>query len=199
MAAAESRSGISSRAALVFQGGIGVFGLIAIVLFDIPVQNGGVSFSQALAYGCVGAFGTYGLLLLMARIPGIFPDDLERQMRGLHRFASSFGWPVLVALSIFAGVGEELLFRGAVQGWLTGVTGELAAVVVSSVLFGAVHYLSFAYFLVATGLGLLLGSAYALSDSIALVMIWHAVYDMVALFCLLRFPHWFGVRRSDQS
>ncbi|AOY90233.1 abortive infection protein [Marinobacter salinus] len=190
---------MSSLAALLFQGGIGVVALVAIALFEIPVLNSGMPFGQAFAYGCLGAFGTYGLLLLLSRIPGVFPSDLERQMRGLHRFASSFGWPVLVALSIFAGVGEELLFRGAVQGWLTGITGELAAIALSSVIFGMAHYISFAYFLVATGLGLILGSAYAFSDSIALVMIWHAVYDIVALFCLIRFPHWFGVRPPGQS
>lgn len=80
------------------------------------------------------------------------------------------------------------------QGWLTQSMGAVAAIAVASVLFGLVHYVSFTYFLVATGLGLLLGIAYALSDSLALVMIWHAIYDVIALFCLLRFPHWFGVK-----
>lgn len=61
-------------------------------------------------------------------------------------------------------------------------------------LFGLVHYVSFTYFLVATGLGLVLGTAYQLSGSLELVMVWHAVYDMLAIYCLLRYPHWFGVR-----
>jgi membrane protease YdiL (CAAX protease family) len=65
------------------------------------------------------------------------------------------------------------------------------------VLFGLVHYVSFTYFLVATGLGLILGAAYVLSESLTLVMIWHALYDMIALYCLLRFPRWFGVRIVD--
>ncbi|WP_286222145.1 CPBP family intramembrane glutamic endopeptidase [Marinobacter apostichopi] len=185
---------MSARTALLFQGGIGVVGLIAIALFDIPVQNSGLSWAQSLGWGCLGALGTYGLLVLLTRVPGLFPDNLERQMRNLHDFAASFGWPTLVALSIVAGVGEELLFRGAVQGWLTQSMGAVAAIAVASVLFGLVHYVSFTYFLVATGLGLLLGIAYALSDSLALVMIWHAIYDVIALFCLLRFPHWFGVK-----
>lgn len=57
-----------------------------------------------------------------------------------------------------------------------------------------VHYLSFTYFLLATGLGVVLGVAYALTDSLLLVMVWHGVYDMIALYCLRRFPEWFGVR-----
>lgn len=187
---------MSARTALLFQSGIGVLGLIAIMLFDIPVQNSGLSWTQSLGWGCLGAFGTYGLLVLLTRVPGLFPDNLERQMRHLYKFAASFGWPALVALSIVAGVGEELLFRGAMQGWLTQSLGAGAAIAIASVLFGLVHYVSFTYFLVATGLGLLLGTAYALSDSLALVMIWHAIYDVIALFCLLRFPHWFGVKRQ---
>ncbi|MFO7527598.1 MAG: CPBP family intramembrane glutamic endopeptidase [Marinobacter sp.] len=186
-------SSISTRAALVFQGGIGVVGLLAIWLFGIPVQWGGLGGVEIVLYGSLGAIGTYLTLILVTRIPGLFPDNLERQMRGLHRFARSFSWMVLVALSVLAGVGEELLFRGAVQGWLIQHTGPWTAVIASSVLFGLVHYVSFTYFLVATGLGLVLGVAYHLSASLGMVMLWHALYDVLALYCLLRFPHWFGI------
>jgi membrane protease YdiL (CAAX protease family) len=185
---------MSAFTALLFQGSIGVAGLILIWLFAIPVHTGGLSLIQSLAGGVLGALGTYGALLFLSHIPGLFPETMDQQMRGLHRFASGFGWLALAALSIVAGVGEELLFRGAVQGWLAGAVGDPAAIVVASLLFGLVHYISFTYFLVATGLGLLLGCAYAISGSIVLVMIWHAVYDMIALYCLVRFPHWFGVR-----
>ena len=88
---------------------------------------------------------------------------------------------MLVALAVFAGVGEELLFRGAIQGWLAQHTHDAVAIVAASVLFGMVHYLSFTYFLLATGLGVVLGVAYALTDSLLLVMVWHGVYDMIAL------------------
>lgn len=188
------KSGISSNAALMFQGGIGVLGLIAILVFGIPVLHSGPGLWQSVFYGMLGAAGTYGLLLLFTRIPGLFPDNLERQMQGLYNFASGYSPTVLILLSLLAGVGEELLFRGAVQGWLMQYTTPSTAVLAASVLFGLVHYVSFTYFLVATGLGLILGGAYVLSESILLVMVWHAVYDMIALFCLLRFPRWFGVR-----
>lgn len=186
-------SSISTPAALVFQGGIGVVGLLAIWLFGIPVQWAGLGGFEVVLYGAVGAVGTYLSLILVTRIPGLLTDNLEQQMRGLHSFARSFSWTVLVALSVLAGVGEELLFRGAVQGWLVQHTGPWTAVIASSVLFGLVHYVSFTYFLVATGLGLVLGAAYHLSASLGMVMLWHALYDVVALYCLLRFPHWFGI------
>lgn len=191
-----NRSSVSPFAALAFQGGIGVIGLIAILVVDIPVQVAGAGILPSLFYGFLGALCTYGGLLLLTRIPGLLPDNLDRQMRSLHKFASGYSWFVLFLLSVFAGVGEELLFRGAIQGWLAAHTNTTIALLVASVLFGAVHYVSFTYFVVATGLGLVLGLAYELTDSLLLVMVWHGVYDMVALFCLLRFPEWFGIKNG---
>ena len=192
-------SGISSNAALLFQGGIGVIGLIAILLFGIPVLLVGPGLWPSILIGALGATLTYGALLVLTRVPGLFPENLERQMQGLYDFASSYSPAVLILLSLLAGVGEELLFRGAIQGWLMAKTDPVTAVIAASVLFGLVHYVSFTYFLVATGLGFILGAAYLLSESLALVMIWHALYDMIALFCLLRFPRWFGVRIVNSS
>lgn len=187
------KSTVSPVIALVFQGGIGVVGLLAILILGIPVQISGDGILPSVLYGVLGALCTYAGLLLLTQIPGLFPNNLARQMRGLHRFASGYSWFVLFLLSVFAGVGEELLFRGALQGWLTAHTNTTTAVLAASVLFGLVHYASFTYFVVAAGLGLVLGMAYAITDSILLVMVWHGVYDLVALFCLLRFPEWFGI------
>jgi len=189
----QRKSKVSPVTALVFQGGIGVVGLLAIFILGIPVGLSGDGILPSVLYGVLGALCTYGALLLLTQIPGLFPNNLDRQMRGLHRFASGYSWFVLFLLSVFAGVGEELLFRGALQGWLTAHTNTTTAVLAASVLFGLVHYASFTYFVVAAGLGLVLGLAYAITDSILLVMVWHSVYDMVALFCLLRFPEWFGI------
>ena len=187
-------SSISTSAALLFQGGIGLVGLLAIWLFGIPILSGGLSLAGAVLSGVIGAAVTYLSLLLLTQNSWLFPDDLSSQMQALYDFVSGYRWPVLLALAVLAGVGEELLFRGAIQGWLLQYTGPWTAVLAASVLFGLVHYVSFTYFLVATGLGLVLGTAYQLSGSLELVMVWHAVYDMLAIYCLLRYPHWFGVR-----
>jgi membrane protease YdiL (CAAX protease family) len=85
------------------------------------------------------------------------------------------------------------LFRGAVQGWLIRHLNDGLAILAASLLFGLVHYLSFTYFIMATGLGLLLGIVYWLTDSLVTVMVWHGVYDMIALYSLRRYPHRFGV------
>jgi len=191
---ARKRPQISSTAALGFQAGIGVVGLLAIFLFGIPVQYDGLSPGSVVLWGVAGSVATYVVIMMLTWLPGRLRDSLDSQLEQLHRFACEYSWPVLVALAVFAGVGEELLFRGAIQGWLAQHTHDVVAIVAASVLFGMVHYLSFTYFLLATGLGLVLGVAYALTDSLLLVLVWHGVYDMIALYCLRRFPEWFGVR-----
>lgn len=107
-------SGISSLAALLFQTGIGLVGGVAILLFGIPVLLVGPGLWPSLFFGAFGAVLTYALLLLLTRIPGLFPENLERQMQGLYDFASSYSPAILILLSLLAGVGEELLFRGAI-------------------------------------------------------------------------------------
>lgn len=189
----QNKPRVSSIAALAFQGGIGVVGLLLILVADIPVRAVGAGLLPSMFYGVLGALCTYSALILLTQVPGLLPGDLDRQMRGLYRFASGYSWFVLFLLSVFAGVGEELLFRVALQGWLAEHTNTATGVLAASVLFGLVHYASFTYFIVATCLGLVLGAAYAITDSLLLVMIWHGVYDMIALFCLLRFPGWFGI------
>lgn len=192
-----ARTGLSVASALALQSGVGVVGLVAIWWADIPLYWQGMGWTAQLLCASLGAFVTYVLLLALSQLPGLFPDSLEQQMRALYRFARSYPPWVLVALSLLAGVGEELLFRGAVQGWLSLHLGPWPAMVLASVLFGLVHYVSLAYCVVAAGLGLVLGIAYYLSASLGMVMLWHALYDLIALYCLLQFPHLFGIHRSN--
>ncbi|WP_166377373.1 CPBP family intramembrane glutamic endopeptidase [Halorubrum sp. BOL3-1] len=93
--------------------------------------------------------------------------------------------PFGIALSVFAanyllvGIWEEIVFRGLIQTnaieglqnrWLSDRAALLGGVVVSSLLFGALHgsqattMLALGYWV---GVGVILGSAYALTDSLA--------------------------------
>jgi len=184
---------VSPRAALLFQGAIGVVGLVAILVVGIPVHNDGMSAGAAIFWGLAGSLATYGVIMLLTRIPALSGDSWQGQMEKLHRFATDYSWPVLISLAALAGVGEELLFRGALQGWLVWHLNDALAIAAAAVLFGLVHYLSFTYFVIATALGLVLGVVYWLTGSLLLVMVWHGVYDMIALYSLRRYPHWFGV------
>jgi len=88
-------------------------------------------------------------------------------------------------VSLLAGFGEELLFRGVLQGWLSELIGPWIGVAIAAVVFGLMHFLSWTYFAVATGLGLYLGALYELTGNLLVVCLVHALYDWVAIRYLL--------------
>lgn len=132
-----------------------------------------------------------GLALFAFTRPGWFRDIeslLQPLIDSLFR-GRAFGAVVLLAL--VAGFGEELLFRGVVQAWLAGLLGPWPAVVLSAIAFGLAHYLSRAYFVLATGMGLYLGALYHITGNLSLLILIHALYDVIAILYL--------TRRADQS
>lgn len=87
---------------------------------------------------------------------------------------SSTSW--LLILSLSAGFSEELLFRGVLQ-----VKWGLWA---ASLLFGAAHFLTPLYFILATAIGLYLGYVYEVTQCLIVPILLHALYDF---FVLLRY------------
>ena len=90
----------------------------------------------------------------------------------------------MIALSLAAGVGEEMLFRGWLQGTLIdrwqpvfGTTGVWIAILVSSLIFGMAHPLSRGYVAVAFALGLVLGSVAWSCGNLLIANIAHSTYD----------------------
>lgn len=187
----------SSLVALLFQGAIVPVALLGLWWFALPVRLDGLAPLQSLILGSLGGLLTYALLLALTRLesalPEAFQSDMQRHVRDLYRFARSRSWLTLVALAVLAGLGEELLFRALIQGALAEYLSLPLAVVLASVVFGLLHCLSPVYFLVATLLGVLLGAVYVWSGSLLLVIVWHTVYDLMALFCLRQYPQWFGL------
>jgi hypothetical protein len=98
----------------------------------------------------------------------------------------------LIALSLSAGVGEELLFRGWLQGTLIrelevlGTGGIAFAIFLASLMFGIVHPLSRGYVAVATVLGIILGVTAYWSQNIFMAIIGHAVYDAILMILFVR-------------
>jgi membrane protease YdiL (CAAX protease family) len=95
----------------------------------------------------------------------------------------------LAWISLAAGFGEELLFRGFLQQALAARLDPTAAggwlpLILSSVLFGVAHWISWTYLCLAIAVGLYLGLLLIGSDSLWVPMTTHAVYDFVALLYL---------------
>lgn len=97
----------------------------------------------------------------------------------------------LALVSVAAGLGEEILFRGALQPIAVAATSPVVGVVIVSLLFGLVHAASWSYFWLASLVGAYFGVLAYWRGEILSAAIAHALYDFIALTCIAK---GYGVR-----
>lgn len=132
-----------------------------------------------------GVLATVPMVILfvgLLHLPYRWLQELTQITRRLllPMFRTTGVWGIAI-LSLIAGVGEELLFRGVLQVGLAGWLGDAGALVVASVLFGVAHFITPAYFLLATVMGGYLGGLYFSTGNLLLPIVVHALYDFLAL------------------
>lgn len=159
-----------------------------IYYLDIPWQlvssDGDVLRDVALGIGC-GAL-TFALLLGVIRLK--VARSLREVAQKLLPIFRQFSAGQKLILSAAAGIGEEVLFRGFLQIYLYDFIGVGPAILITSVIFGLLHFGSVSYFLLATLMGIALGTAYHFSGSLLLIMVWHTIYDVLAFWVVTRYP-----------
>lgn len=98
---------------------------------------------------------------------------------------------ILVVLSFVAvGPGEELLFRGSVQGVLRRAYGPIPAIALASAIFGVAHVTAVGgsqagvvgYVVSAFLLGIVLGSLYEYTDNLFVPILIHGAYNAIGFF-----------------
>lgn len=83
----------------------------------------------------------------------------------------------LFFIAVFAGVGEELFFRGILQRMFIRTTGSAwAGIIITAIIFSALHFQFFG-FLPRMFLGVLLGAIYWFSGSLWVAILAHFLYD----------------------
>lgn len=93
-----------------------------------------------------------------------------------------FLYMIPVAL-FFVAPGEELVFRGVVQGLLRDAYGVVPGVLLTSGLFGVAHYLALSgqgkltYIAVAAVLGIVLGTVYELTENLVVPIVIHGFWN----------------------
>jgi uncharacterized protein len=92
----------------------------------------------------------------------------------------------LALISLAAGVGEELLFRGLIQAYLTEYWGVWVGIGLASLIFGLMHLITPTYFVLAALLGIYLGGVWHVVGNLLSVIMAHAIYDFVALVYLVK-------------
>ncbi len=115
---------------------------------------------------------------------------LHRIHQALEEFArpifGDFSIPQLLAVSLIAGIGEEVLFRSVIQGGLSSAAGAIVALVIASVLFGIVHLVTVGYAVGAAVMGGYLGWIWLQGGNLLIPIVTHAVYDFIALAWFIR-------------
>ena len=89
-------------------------------------------------------------------------------------------------ISLLAGLGEELLFRGLIQALLARWLSPIAGLVLASISFGLAHTITVSYAVLATVFGLYLGLLWLWTDNLLVAITAHAIYDFVALVYLVQ-------------
>ena len=141
----------------------------------------------ALAGVALGAM-TYGLTVILYRSIHSYSAPLREMIAQVRSAVERFGLTAILIIAACAAIGEEMLFRVFLQNWISEFIPLWLAVLVASILFAAMHAISWMYFAITLVLGYLIGWLFAYTESIALVVAWHFSYDFLALLVVTRYP-----------
>jgi hypothetical protein len=150
--------------------------------------------------GCGLAIPWILCLLFLKRQRWQWSSELFELTRELLKFLNGASWYWLALLALSSGVGEEIFFRGWLQGWIQKLVGlgesgdgplttrnfinATLAIFLSALVFGIVHPLSKTYIAFAFAMGLYLGASYCLTGNLLVPIVAHASYNFVAMVWL---------------
>ena len=171
------------KIALIFEGFLAFVYLIDAIYRDV--------FSFSMPRFSEVCFGVLLSQLLFVCNSVIAQFALSNKKSLIYEFLNEMIFPIVGSLtvgsaflvSLAAGVGEELFFRGFLQ--------PKIGIVATSILFGVVHFLFNIrkYFLIMVlyiMIGFLFGAVYELFDSLWAPVIFHVLYDFSAILYFIR-------------
>jgi membrane protease YdiL (CAAX protease family) len=152
---------------------LGVTGVVWRYLLDRSLLLIDFQRFSAVYLTLTGIAAGAGVGIIVVILIRLSPGLLNSRSRQIAHMLSSLSWSRAIAISLAAGLCEELLFRGAMQPafgiWLT------------SVLFALVHPYGRLYIVVSFVASLLLGQFYILTGSIVAPVAAHAFYDFAVI------------------
>lgn len=172
--------------AAAFEGGLGLAAWALGWLTGYPAAATLRWQPAALSYGVLASLPLVVALWAMVRFPLGPLATLNRVLDEviLPLFAAC-GPRDFAVISLLAGLGEELMFRGALQGALSHWLSPAAGLILASALFGLAHPITLAYGAMAAIFGVYLGAVWMASGNLLVPITAHAVYDFVALAYLM--------------
>ena len=155
---------------------------------------------SSILLGCLAAGPILLVVEVLRRIPWEPIRELERLTdEGMIKTLLNLRPAELIMVSICAGIGEELLFRGWLMYWLadgiglTGIAGPAdsaaalgGALVISSLVFGLFHPITKLYIILAAFMGAYFGGLVLYTGNLLVPIAAHASYDAVQLIMTAR-------------
>lgn len=184
---------------LLSQLAIVAVGILFILALNVQIPDANIRWLHAVAIGTLFAIATFLLFALIYRFGGKFAQTLLKDTRRVSGIFRGYSWVHLGCVAALAGVGEELLFRGFLQTWLSSYFAITWAILVTSIIFGVLHYLSHAYFISVILMSVAFGVAYYVTDSLLMVMVWHGAYDFIALVVLIKYSNLIGIDLAKEN
>ena len=117
-------------------------------------------------------------------------EDATRQIRFMLRDRTPAELAKnLVFIALFAGIGEELFFRGILQRLFVRVTkNPWAGIIITAIIFSSIHFQFYGFF-PRLLLGILLGAIYWHSGSLWVAIVAHFLYDAAIIVLVYFNPH----------
>jgi len=189
--------------AVVVEGGLAILAVLLAWMFSVPLREQIPRFGEPLAWAVAR-----GLLITLPML-AVFWWLVRSDRPALRHLRQQVEWLIgemfpdagiaqFAMIALLAGVGEELLFRGALQSIFGRWTTPVVGLVITSLLFGAAHALSKLYFLLATLIGLCFGWLTLHYNDLVAPIVAHTVYDFVALMYLARTRRLELIAQSEQ-
>ena len=185
-------------AAIVFEAAIGLFAWGVGHFVEAPVERIIVWNDRDLWIGLLAALPALVSLLVMIRVP-LAPLRRLRDLVRTHIVPLFRGCSLaeLFVISIIAGVGEEMLFRGVIQHGLAERIGPpggtMVGIGIASLLFALAHALSGTYAILAGLISIYFGWLLVATGNLLVPIAAHSAYDFLAFVYLLR------VERTDAT
>lgn len=174
--------------ALLFEGGLALLALVLGFVTGVDPFRSLIWDWTAVAWGVAGALPIFAFFVLAYVAPLGALQQIKRFLLEVlgPALATCRGYD-LILLALFAGLGEELLFRGWLQVWMEG-WGPRVALIGSNIVFGLAHFITPLYAVVAGLLGLYLGILFDATGerNLLVPIITHALYDYLGFLVVVR-------------
>lgn len=127
----------------------------------------------------LGVAAQFAIIFIINLIP--FPEELVNSLNNNYEYIEQSGTVIKYLSVAFVGpIAEEVLFRGLVLNKLNQNMNSWVAIIISSLVFGAMHGTVIG-FLYATAVGVIMGWLYIKFDSVVPCALFHIAFNTTSL------------------